>query len=93
MIIHTLSARSWYVNRLVEKISIEAPDDEELEREVQRKQAENLEKSNKLKQIKDDEEKIVCKENKYSEKQLEAMKLMNQTQELIKIITCFKRGY
>ena len=85
MIIYTISTRSRYVHRLAEKRKpIDAPDDEELEREIQRKQADNLEKSKKFKQIKDDEEKNVFKENKFSEKHLEAMKLLKQAQELMK---------
>ena len=87
MIIHTLSAKSRYVNRVAEQILIEAPDDEELEREVQRKQAENIEKSNKLKQIKDDEDKIVRKINI----QRNSLKLIKQAQEL-KRVTYFIRG-
>ena len=85
MIIHSLSARSRYVARLAEKRKIvEILDDEDLEREIQKKQQDNLKKSKKLKQIKDNEEKIVVKEKEFSEKHLEAMKLLKQAQDLMK---------
>ena len=85
MIVHSLSARSRYVARLAEKRKIvEALDDEELEREIQKKQDENREKAKKLKQIQENEEKIVVKEKKFSEKHLEAIKLLKQAQELMK---------
>ena len=65
--------------RLAEKRKIvETLDDEELEREIQKKQDDNREQAKKLKQIQDNEEKIVVKENKFSEKYLEFMKILKQ---------------